>query len=842
MSDVRSLTVNRPLVERLQPAICCSGTQETCRDDDFCSSNASTWPRLNNGNERTRLTYPADSEKPSIPGVPSFCNAYLDWYTKTNCGPLAKDIAMGMASPGHCTASVNPQAYIDRILKQVAPENRPLLEPILTEEMKGYALPASQSCLEQERIVAKLRQTLENRCFILYDDAPGGKRFNPDRAEDLNNLAEFCQAVGTSEQRRPHWKDFFKGGGAVAGVLGVLYALYLGGKAIIRISRGVSDAERALNYGSKGLKNFFGVTLQNFGRSMKYIFGFGWLRGKAPPPDVVAPPPEVLGGPPAGAADGVGGSPPPDPAGAHPAERPEVIPHPDVVRAQFANLSGSEHHSKEGTRFQLLSDLAQRYLSHHIIDLWEKETPERQRFFIGDDSRLTEAKLPIGFLLQEARRLLAEDMLPVIEASARAWEGRIRAGAPVRRFQLLALTVEPSLDEVQHQLITDPRYSRLGLEGRKYIARKIIAKWESLGDEERFSFTSPQDRLDSSALPLSFIRFFRKKELHDLRAIEHQGRAFMQLLRDAPELSPSPFPLIDARARGLRSAWGMLPTSIQGAFAALDPQEGRTSTPLAFPHAFVGHMRRTLWRGASPRPALPPAPEPWNIDDAEQHFIEGYDLREVMEAIALLNGPLRYYPAFLKSRAQTILDGWLDLNEGLRALFLQHEIVDGGADATSLSSMEPHVPALYVRLWHEMASGVGTAPRHALDIPADGPEEALPAASMLAIVKDPKKGGSSGPANGAPPGGGMPTGGGDDSGVKASSLARGVGKALFGGLVFAPEYSPGDMTPANQNAQPMGPDEEGVVVSGAEFLNGGVVPSMPPAVLLRAGGSTVITW
>lgn len=865
MSDVKSLTVNRPLVERLQPTICCSGTKETCRDDEFCSSNSKDWPQINNGSEKTRLTYPVDMGRPSIPGVPSFCSAYMDWYTKTNCGPLAKDIAMTLSPRGSCTASVDPQVYIERIVKQVAPENRLALEPTLLEEMKSYALPASQSCLEQERILDKLRATIENRCPILYDTIPEGRRFNPDRAEDLNNLATFCQMVGSAEQQKlrasnpdgSHWKDYFKGGGAVAAVLGVAYALYRGVRAIVKVGKGISEANAAIDNGSKGLKNFFGVTLRNFGRSVKYVFGFGWLRGKPPPPDIVAPPPEVLGGQPANgtqrieihvhsggerAENGREEAVTPAPMPALPAVSFPGVPHPDVVRAQFANLSNSEHHSREGIHFSLLSDPAQRYLAQHIIDRWGKESPERQSFFIADDTRLTEGKLPIGFLLDVARRLLAkEEMLPVIEASARVWQERSRAGEPSPGTPLIVFTSKPSIEDVRHQLLTDYHYGRLSVEAQEYFARRIIAKWESLRSEEKLGFIGPKDDLHSGALPLHFLRIVRKRELQNPKALEVQGRAVVQLLHEMPELSLYPFPLVDMRAGGLLTAWASLPAGLQAAFAAVDVRAGYASPSLAFPRSFVQHMKRTLWRSASSRQSVVVAAEPWDAQRAESKFVDGYDLREIMEGLVQLNDSLAYYPAILELRARTILDGWMDLDETLRTKFFVHEGQGREEGAALFPAASSRVPAPYLQLWHIMSHGIGTTPRPIPDISADRPAEGPANAPTPGGAKDPKKGGSSGPTGSGAPGGGTPVGGGEGMGANARSPSPAPSMKSFGGLVIVPESKAGMAALGIHDTQPMSKDEMEAITSGAEFINAsGLDSTTLPVIAPMTTGLTAI--
>lgn len=798
MSSPGSLTVSKSLIERLQKPICCSDSQDTCRDDAFCSSDPAQWPVVTNGTSKTRLTYPEDDDKPSVPGVPDFCAGYLSWYTKTNCGPLAAELANALAAMPHCAIATSPDEFVRRILSRLPPAQQEGLEQILQKELMTLSSSTAPGCEGFDRAIKSLQGILIEHCGIMYDDDPatGAKAFNADRAEDLNKIAGLCQSTTATEQQKFGWGTFFKGGGVVATAIAVAAIVIRVIKGIVRGAKGISTADEAINSGARGLKHFFGVTIRNVGRSIKYVFGFGWLRGKKPPPDVVEPK--------AAAADSPAMMPKIEihvhangetttisaPAGATedlPAAERESAPHPDVVRAQLANLAKSRRSSREGLHFTSLTEVAQRYLAHFLVERWARETEDVRQTSRDEDDRLTEGKLPIGYLLAFARKYLAkEEMLPVIEASAKVWQERGESRATHNNLPL-AISFQPTVEEVRRQLLFDPRFGRASVVAQEYLVRRAIARWDALQDGEKFFFVRPRDQVQGGALPIGFIRFFRKKEMPISPAIEARAALHFQAQHEVPELASAPFSLADARVSLLVRAWDYLPHSIRHEFLMADDEAREGEAPPALPRSFLAHIRTALRISLSHRPALEPASHPWSAIDAPPHAYRNHNLRDTMAKIVAVSPQAASYPSLLEQRARMIIDGWLSFDRRFQIRFLENDAaiaMDGPSTVPG-----PWIPRSYIALWLTLAGGIGTASRTAADAMAatSETENAPP-------MTDPKKndpGKKGGPSSGGQNGG---SGGPVDphtssgSGSKATT-AHPQQKAgpLLGGIIVEPE-------------------------------------------------------
>ena len=173
MTESRSLTVDKGLIERLQPRICCSESMATCRDDEFCASRPEEWQGVSmwsfiqsliEGKKETappkvRLLYPEDDDVPSLPGPVEFCSAYMSWYTRTGCGALAKEIANSLEGVNHCLLSSNFDDVINRVLKKVPRRQRRRVERALRESLtKVQAIFLS--------VVLKLNVSISSRASI----------------------------------------------------------------------------------------------------------------------------------------------------------------------------------------------------------------------------------------------------------------------------------------------------------------------------------------------------------------------------------------------------------------------------------------------------------------------------------------------------------------------------------------------------------------------------------------------------------------------------------------------------------------------------------------------------
>jgi hypothetical protein len=152
MTEPRSLTVDKNLIERLQPEICCSESMATCRDDEFCASDPKEWQTaptssfiqsLIDGKKekappKVRLLYPEDDEVLSLPGPVDFCGAYMSWYTRTGCGALAKEIASSLEGVNHCLLDSNFDDVIKKVLRKIPRRRRPRIKRALRQSLAKY--------------------------------------------------------------------------------------------------------------------------------------------------------------------------------------------------------------------------------------------------------------------------------------------------------------------------------------------------------------------------------------------------------------------------------------------------------------------------------------------------------------------------------------------------------------------------------------------------------------------------------------------------------------------------------------------------------------------------------
>ena len=728
MKEIRSLTVSMELIERLRPLICCADTDEICKDDGFCGTDQGEWPHVQNGIAKTRLTYPQDENKPSVPDVPGFCADYLSWYSRTNCGALAKDIARSIPSPGKCPTSADAKEYMDRIVSQVPRYKRRAIEAVLKEHFDEVVNPAQQQCEMYEKNAYSLSAMLAERCGIMYDtDEDGNLKLNEDRADGLMNIAGFCRQVEAAEAERVNWKTFGGGGAAAAGGVGLAYYL----SKILKAVKGVRDIDENTAGAARGLKRFFSYSLPNLGRSIKYALSFKWLRGEKPPddiPDPTAKPADVEqsqqrieihlhqngkivqpGEPGAEHVEGDG--------------LEGVPPSPDVVMAQFANLLNSRRYSREGEIFAGLSDAAQRYMAHNIVDAWNMEPSSTKQLFLKDDSRLLHGKMPIGYLFKYSRKYLTPEMIPIIEVSAEDWSKTGQLQSELLRELATKDALRPNIDDVYRQLIYDDRYSRADSAVQEYLARKAIALWEAMLQGERKRFMSESDKPYGGALPTGFVRFFRKKMIGNTREIKDHAVVFLQILNEVPELAGISFSIVDRRVGLLLRAWGMLSQGVRSAFWIQDGFKRLPHGQSELPSTFIEHMSPALKIGVVPRQTILPTDEPWKPEDSPPFSYRGFDLRELMSRVVELEERAAYYPTLLGQRARSIVDAWVSLAPSVRVRFVDDGTGDADSEADFLT--KAGIPESFMRMWHAASPGIGLGSREA-DIDRDGATATAP--------------------------------------------------------------------------------------------------------------------
>ena len=796
MKEIRSLTVSRELVERLRTLMCCSGSQESCRDDGFCGSDAGSWPVVPNGTPKTRMTYPEDDEKPSIPDVEGFCDAYMTWYTQSNCGALAKEIAQGLAVGGRCAVDADVEDFTARILKNVPRKNRADVEALLKQQYMWVVGPAVQQCLTYEERIRSLEQLLGERCEILYDrDEFDVMRFNEDRAEALGDIAGFCQQVQIDDNSGFNWKKYGGGSAVTAAGVGALYYLGKTLRGLYRFLRGVKEIDESTAGAARGLKRFFSYSLPNLGRSIAYVLSGGWMHGKKPPrdlPDPTATKPATTTGTSNGAAV-------------------TADPRVDVVVVQLRNLTQSKRYAKEGERFVSLSEPAQRSLAATVIDQWNRETEEKQKLYLEDDARPLAGKIPIGYLIKFAKRYLKPEMLPLIEASAGQSAPMGILPASLAADAAAPSPVQPTVDGVYRQLVHDDRYNRAGPAVQEYLARQAIAKWEELAPDAKASFR-PEETPFDGALPQHFIRFFRKKMIAHPRGLEQHATVFLQILSGVPELAGVSFQIIDRRTKLLVNAWRGLSDAVRGAFELQDGASRLPHDPKGIPATFIQHLRPALKVGVLPRDTLLPADQPWEPEDSAPFPHMGFDLRMVMSELVRRDAQAAYYPVQLGRRARSIVEAWVALTPAIRARFMEQAVP--GEIPPPLLIAQAWIPESYISLWYMVSPGIGLTSRE-----PDADRETTPATARAVMGREDDDEGSGSTPKGGAAGSGAPQG----TPQGATGAQGAAAQRSFAGIEM------------DDVAQPPETDPSAEIIAGAETLVGGeilaagtMIPSAPP--------------
>jgi hypothetical protein len=703
MSDLQPLVVEKDLVERLLPLICCSESKSTCIDNTFCSSKPESWPVIFNGKAMVRLEYP--ETKKSLPGVSGFGDAYMKWYGDSGCGGLAGDISDMLFTPSLYTLLFDADTGIFG----------PALAQSLDDAKKAGAPPVGTDSNEAKRRLKKIQTALITQCSILFDDVDGQPKFVPSRPEDLQALSAFFMHVHNinkgGDGGGSGWGGVIIGGGAL-GIIGA--AIYIGYKVVkfIRMSKnGLQDAgliikgfADAIEIISRATKKLFGVALPNLGRTIKYIVTFGWLRGKKPPEDIKEAP--LVNAPAQPAAT----APPAQAPSLEAVQLQDVKPHPDVVLAQLSSLVGSEHHPHEGERFRVLSDTAKVYLANLAIQRWAGEAAMKKAAYIVDDDRLTEGKLPVAFLFKFARQYLRNDSsVDIIESSARVWEVQQRSPQAQRTEPARSSEFHPTPIDVKRQLSSDEGFAKLSRETQDYAAMLAIAVWDHMDLNLKDGFVRVSDRPEYGALPQDFIRMFRKQDLRNKGAIVARAAIYAEMTRRFDYTAEYPFGIVDARIRQVINAWKALPASVRHAFKEL-PFEPSPDYDGPVALGFLEYLFKVISISTIPRLPVQLSAEPWSEVAAPAMNYQAYDVVKEMEAIAHITPKMRHYPELLRLRAKAAIDAWIILDPKVRGEFTMADFTQEMKKPAREPSGET-LPLLFTHFIHNFSAGICTHPR-----------------------------------------------------------------------------------------------------------------------------------
>lgn len=700
MSDNFSLTIEKDLIARLLPEICCSGSHSTCEDNEFCSSNPSKWPTIQNGSDKVRIAFPEEDD--TLPGVKGFADVYIGWYTKSGCGSLARDIAN--------------ITYNKSIPLLTTADGKTFYLPFLPDlHQSGPACSVKGAILEDQ--VENIKKSLEEKCAIMFDEVNGKLVFNNKRAEDLEKLASLSAKIEKRKGKEDDWWGYVSGGGGIAGV--VIFLTWIFMKIVRFFRRGegtVDDTAYVLKgfnqalHGLTGvLTRIFGTSIPNFAKTMKYVLSFGWARGKEPPvlkPYKDADVPKAETATPAVAETGLS----------------DIKPHADVVSKQFASLVASESFEKEGNRFARLTDTARGYLVNLAMERWGNEPSTKRQLYAEEDQSLTEGKLPMPYIRRFARQHLKKDsMLDILEASAKVWSDARQEPPPAREEPAAPSEFKPELIHVKRQLVHDTNFSRLDSRTQDYIARLAIAHWNELGRENQRGFINLDDRPETGILPINFVRLFRKKEIRLQNRISRRARIYHAILEKLPEIASFRLTIINRRIKVAMRSWDRLPSSIKISFRGLAGKEEERNGS-GIPYCFIEYLIKIISISSNARIPSRAASEPWDYTESPEITHHNFDLAYVMHRLATINDKLRYHPTLLRARAKSIVDSWLLLPIEVKREFVIADDTQEMSRKHLLMDIKT-VPRSFVAFAHEFSEGVGINGRMGHEIDKDDDDD-----------------------------------------------------------------------------------------------------------------------
>ena len=696
MTEPLSLIVDKDLMEGLKRQIC-QESISTSRDDKFCGSDPAKWPTgplwpslpawpYAEGSEKVRLAYPED--KQSLPGPVEFCDAYMNWHMQSRCDVLPKELAVKLEAANYCVVSSNFDALVKKYLRYVPRKRRSRVKRMMRQGLANLVNPYIYQCDQVSLVLESVRDSVLDRCEILFDETETGSIFNPERPKDLRKIADnFCLRLQQEELKKslcqqaqgtgPKPGTGENGSTGTGGDGSTWWGIAIGGGGVVALSfigrmlRKFAWGEKTLNNFNNALGNFFYSTLPHFVKTMGYVFSLKWIWGKKPPKSRVeqdrkaekAATPEAK----------------PVKWGGRPGTDPGIAPLPNVVWTQLAIFADSDNaeHAAWGQRFNKLSPTAQEYMSRLAIKRWWDRPPGDRERLLTEDPGWSEGMLPRGFLTKYfiTSYLTSDKELKTREASAEAWATQQKKTIP--KSVASESQFKPRWLIVVDQLVHDERYRKLDNNVQNYLAKKAIAKWYDYSAKVRQIFVDPEDAPDRGILPHRFVEMFLEAELKDPEATRRQAFAFAQMIKHLPELDAFPFDLLDNRADVLLSRWEILPQAIKGEFWLIDGLDPVTVDRHRLPKSFIDYMRPLLAISTKARKSLEPMPEPFDISAGPNLTYEGFELKPIMNDLASLNPELAKYPEVLKFRANSIVDRWRALPKEIQLAFINQDADQG---------------------------------------------------------------------------------------------------------------------------------------------------------------------
>ena len=294
---------------------------------------------------------------------------------------------------------------------------------------------------------------------------------------------------------------------------------------------------------------------------------------------------------------------------------------------------------------------------------WSELPPLKQARLAADDTRLTEGKLPIDFLLKFARRYLNNKMVSIVETSARVWVRRKNEDGNVIIAPQAHSNFLPQFEEVMSQLISNNPLNRESAHVLDYLTHKAINKWNDLDAHSKQSFITESDNPSYGGLPKNYIRYQRKHTRRNLKAARRRAAVFGQILKRVPHLAEQPFTQVNLRAEQLILGWNGLSNEIKEGFMSMEKSTTAPKNPWALPIPYIEHMKPSLAMGLEQKTGTT------NIDKVYR----GYKLDNIMQSLSQQNAKLSAHPNILINGSIGIVKAWIQLPDQMKELFFKED-------------------------------------------------------------------------------------------------------------------------------------------------------------------------
>lgn len=460
--------LRQQLISNLIPQVSCPPGSADCSESDFCTSLRQNSQLFNFQNS----------------------NQFCDWFDRSGCGGFAKNLQDFISATPSCKLLSN--------------------------------FPYDPHLEDCRNAITELQK---NAGFSVYDQCMG---MSP---TDLARVATFCAGVDSARGNNPtssppasgddsgiNWL----GDGAIG--TGVATAiLYLGrfirvmrevgqkaketGESMGFLARGLRTVNKELLSLFKETRKFFGVTVVEGGRLIKFIFTGAWLPKKKAAQQTTqdGKTEQPAAGPAqdATAADNQGSSRDKlrltSPEIRIPLEDIDPIrgkPNRQVVLKQFEGLKDDSHYQQEGMLFNQQKEYVSLFLAQQAIKVWYKLSPEDHQKFLSSDTLPLRGALPADFIRWFAAKFLREETIEQIHTGAAEW-----AKDEARE---IAQNISPMVEKIRDQIIASGKFGK-SPETALFAAELAIEAWDRLDVNQKARLVDVLSPPNEGELPFKFI-------------------------------------------------------------------------------------------------------------------------------------------------------------------------------------------------------------------------------------------------------------------------------------------------------------------------------------------------